>query len=180
MYNKYEITKKEILEKLQDLLTNDDDNWIMPQLYLLYELNMITADEFKFSCELYSHFGKKEKLKDEYYSLILTDADWNLETYEEIEYDLQGKYDRLQKKMTPELEKILSLMPYEMFLYTKYWEVISTYKKTISGNKCQLCNSNKYLNTHHNNYKNRGAEYRNLNDLVIICNKCNSKFHNKD
>jgi hypothetical protein len=73
----------------------------------------------------------------------------------------------------------MSKMPYNIFLESDYWKYIVNIKKESTGNKCQICNSTKYLQTHHNNYKNRGYEYKNLNDLVILCNKCHSTYHKK-
>lgn len=74
-------------------------------------------------------------------------------------------------------EKILSLS-YQKFLLTPYWQAISEYKKYKSGYKCELCSSKYRLNTHHKSYNNHGNEHNCLEDLIILCNKCHSKFHN--
>lgn len=88
-------------------------------------------------------------------------------------------YEELKNIMSNELENELTIMPYEIFLNTCYWHIVREEKRNLTGNKCQLCGSKSGLHTHHNNYINRGKEYKNMNDLVILCKKCHSKYHNK-
>ncbi len=148
-------------------------NYFINKLDVLFDLNIIEYEEYIL------------------YKKIYTDKDYDLINRLSVLYEyfycdceqnksIQNDYNFLFNLMNNNLELIFNQMPYKMFLDSPYWKIISKYKKEFSGNKCQLCNSEKLLNTHHNNYKNRGKEYKNLNDLIVLCNKCHSKFHNKD
>ena len=44
--------------------------------------------------------------------------------------------------------------------------------------KCQLCNNNSLLNTHHKNYNRHGLEHVYWKeDLICLCQNCHEKFH---
>lgn len=73
---------------------------------------------------------------------------------------------------------LLSLT-YQQFLQTPYWKAIAEYKKKQANYKCKLCNSDHLLNVHHSNYNIRGLELSNMNDLIVLCNSCHAKFHDK-
>jgi hypothetical protein len=70
-------------------------------------------------------------------------------------------------------------MDYKDFLKTPYWKAISQKMIYESKFKCQLCNSNGILNTHHRTYENHGDELNHTNDLIVLCTNCHNKFHNK-
>lgn len=78
------------------------------------------------------------------------------------------------------ITKYISLMDYKEFLQTPYWKIISEYKKVQAKNKCQLCNKEGLLHTHHRTYEIRGNEINNLDDLIVLCDKCHAKHHNKE
>jgi len=71
-----------------------------------------------------------------------------------------------------------SSMDYKEYLQTDYRKDLSKQCKEEAGNKCQLCNSEKNLNTHHRSYRRRWLPWE-KDDLIVLCNKCHSKFHNK-
>ena len=68
-------------------------------------------------------------------------------------------------------------MKYQDFLKTPYWKAISEKKKRQANWKCELCNSQQGLQTHHKTYENHGSELYNLQDLIVLCHKCHDKFH---
>ena len=72
---------------------------------------------------------------------------------------------------------MLKNMPYADYLKTSHWN--RTRKKALqrSGYKCQLCSQKGRMSVHHNNYSNRGEEKD--NDLVVLCDHCHAKFHDK-
>lgn len=73
-------------------------------------------------------------------------------------------------------------MSYKDFLDTLYWATISEYKKFKSNYKCALCGSNKNLATHHSSYDRHGHEHEYSvieEDLIVLCQNCHSKFHDK-
>jgi hypothetical protein len=67
-------------------------------------------------------------------------------------------------------------MPYEDFLQTQYWKIITAYMKNKAGDICK-CGSNANLNTHHKTYEHHGYEIEYLDDLVVLCGDCHNKEH---
>ena len=85
-------------------------------------------------------------------------------------------------KDNEEIANYIKNMSYSDFLKTPYWKAISAYKKYTVNYKCALCGNNHNLATHHSTYKNHGREHlRNVidNDLIVLCQDCHSKFHDK-
>lgn len=78
-------------------------------------------------------------------------------------------------------KKIFSTMPYQEFLSTDYWQIISKYLYSASNYTCQICGDQDIeLNIHHKTYEHRGEEHIFwLTDLIVLCHKCHSKIHNK-
>ena len=66
---------------------------------------------------------------------------------------------------------------YADYLKTKHWKNIREKKIKDANNKCQLCCKTNNLHVHHRTYENIGNE--NNKDLVVLCQKSHSKFHNK-
>jgi len=75
------------------------------------------------------------------------------------------------------IEYFIQSMNYRDFLETPYWTIVSEKKKIQAKFKCQLCNSQSNLQTHHRTYSIRGKELQNLNDLVVLCEECHKKHH---
>lgn len=75
------------------------------------------------------------------------------------------------------ITKTIIEIPYNKFLQSPYWLIISEYKKFKVDYCCELCNSKNFLNTHHSTYKIRGIEIENLEKLKVLCNVCHEKFH---
>lgn len=72
-------------------------------------------------------------------------------------------------------------LTYTDFLNTPYWNAISLYAKSRFNFKCQLCNSEYNLQTHHRTYERHGYEhYLEVikEDLIVLCDECHKKFHN--
>lgn len=70
----------------------------------------------------------------------------------------------------------LSTMPYDAYLRTEHWFMLSDKVKQRDGNRCKLCNSTKQLTSHHRSYKNRG-KFNEIEDLVTLCRNCHSIIH---
>lgn len=70
-------------------------------------------------------------------------------------------------------------MDYQNFLKTPYWKAIAAHIKYRAGYRCQLCNSAKNLVTHHRDYGIHGFEHAHMLELIVLCNDCHSKFHNR-
>lgn len=81
-----------------------------------------------------------------------------------------------------EITNYIKSMTYHDFLKTLYWTTVSAYKKYKTGYKCALCGSNKQLATHHRSYERHGQEHlqKVINEyLIVLCNDCHNKFHDK-
>lgn len=74
-----------------------------------------------------------------------------------------------------ELKKLL----YNDFLKTAYWAIVRNYVVDQSRGKCEICGKKKHLHVHHKTYKNHGFEHANLDDLMVLCEICHAKFHDK-
>jgi len=69
------------------------------------------------------------------------------------------------------------LIPYRQYLRLNYWKRISLDAKERAGFRCQLCNSESDLETHHRSYERRGREES--SDLTVLCSECHGKFHDE-
>lgn len=74
-----------------------------------------------------------------------------------------------------EMIKDLNSMSYKDYLQTEHWKHFRLEALKFFKNKCCLCNSEKYLQVHHETYKNRGRET--FNDVIVLCKDCHSKQH---
>ena len=77
-----------------------------------------------------------------------------------------------------EIKIELKKLSYEDFLFTWYWRTISNFLRK-TDKKCKLCNSIENLLVHHKTYSHHGDELHHLNDLVVLCDKCHKKVHDK-
>lgn len=96
---------------------------------------------------------------------------------EHVNNYLDNNYYNIVNKCNIKDINDLKYMPYVEYLKTKHWKNVK--KKTFirAGHKCQLCSSKLNLNVHHNTYENRGEER--YEDLIVLCQKCHDKFHDK-
>jgi 5-methylcytosine-specific restriction endonuclease McrA len=85
-------------------------------------------------------------------------------------------YEKIQK-ISP-----LQVSPqekYKEYLQSDNWKKLTARKRKSAKNKCQLCNDGeKTLHVHHRTYENLYKEK--LADLIVLCEKCHRKFHDKD
>lgn len=97
----------------------------------------------------------------------------------EIKERPKGRFDLLVTTLTDQDVDDLERMPYRMFLETPYWKTVRAYKLVLAGYQCQLCNKGGRLSVHHRTYEHRGCEYLFLEDLIVLCDPCHAKHHNK-
>lgn len=64
---------------------------------------------------------------------------------------------------------------YRAYLLTRVWRERRDKAIKAAGGRCQLCNSEKYLNVHHRTYARLGKELP--NDLTVLCRACHEHFH---
>ncbi len=102
------------------------------------------------------------------------DSNWTI-PLEKAFYRLSQVYDQTDKD---KIAKYIRSMDYDDFLETPYWKAISYHKKRQAGFRCQLCNSDGYLVTHHRDYKRAyGWEIENLSELIVLCDSCHETHH---
>lgn len=68
-------------------------------------------------------------------------------------------------------------MEYKEYLQTDHWKKLAEETKRLAGYRCQVCNSQDNLNTHHRTYERKGDELQ--TDLVCLCKECHELFHRK-
>jgi len=94
---------------------------------------------------------------------------------ENFNEDLSKRLDWIQDWLDTNVDYVN--MPYKEYLKTDHWQRVSILAKENADNKCQLCNGEGVLHTHHRTYENLGHEK--YNDLIVLCQKCHEKFHNR-
>ena len=83
------------------------------------------------------------------------------------------------KDTYPLMINIFRTMPYSEYLQTEHWLHFREQALRNAQFRCRVCNTkDAVLDVHHNNYENRGRET--FNDIVVLCESCHAKFHNKD
>jgi len=92
---------------------------------------------------------------------------------------VEENFNQLFERYDEDDEDSLSRMPLYKFVKTTYWDIIRKYLIYKNDSTCQLCNFVGFVYVHHISYKNRGREHLNLDDLIVICQKCHSEIHNK-
>jgi len=88
-----------------------------------------------------------------------------------------GGYIEREKQRKERVSQLRN-MPYPEYLQTPEWDKTRKLKLKESSFRCEMCNATGVLNVHHRTYENRGDE--NTKDLIVLCEKCHKKFHDKD
>jgi 5-methylcytosine-specific restriction endonuclease McrA len=66
---------------------------------------------------------------------------------------------------------------YIEYIRSREWYIKAGEAKARAKFRCQICNSQSRLETHHRTYENLGCEQP--EDLIVLCRKCHEKFHDK-
>jgi len=101
---------------------------------------------------------------------------WNRETPGKQRIDLVRQADVDWALISSHIRGML----YQDFLQTPYWKAIAAHTRYKAGYRCQLCNNNSNLVTHHRNYSIHGQEHAHINELTVLCRHCHQKFHCKE
>jgi hypothetical protein len=68
-------------------------------------------------------------------------------------------------------------MKYRDFLKTPYWKAVSFQVKSLRP-YCSQCGEHwEQLHVHHKHYRRRGLEWKNLDDLTVLCHSCHLSRH---
>lgn len=103
-------------------------------------------------------------------------------TKSEIESErLRLKHEKSKPKKKKTTSKLsaenLRGKPYSLFLRSKYWSAVRKKVLERDGKKCVICGYDKWLEIHHNSYKNHFNEHKHLGDLMTLCRKCHKEHH---
>lgn len=88
-----------------------------------------------------------------------------------------GKKKIKRKPLPYESEKTLRTLSYGDFLKSKYWAFVREKVLKRDSYQCVICKDTKYLQVHHDTYKNHFKELNNLQDLMTLCRKCHQEHH---
>lgn len=91
----------------------------------------------------------------------------------------QAKSKNRKKKKAPLYEsiKVLRSLSYSGFLKSKYWQLVRQKVLKRDNHQCVICKNTKFLQIHHDTYKNHFKELHNLQDLLTLCSKCHKEHH---
>ena len=123
---------------------------------------------------MFFYVKRKVYSSDEYIENYLNpDKLWKktLSTYEKMDSICNQDIDY------EEIAQEINRMPYEAFLRTPYWKAITRKKMEDADFRCQICNSDERLITHHRTYDIHGYESKNLKELIVLCDGCHHLYH---
>jgi len=69
-------------------------------------------------------------------------------------------------------------MPYSEYLETQHWQNVRKRALRRAKYKCQLCNRDGTLHTHHKTYETLGCEQN--DDVIVLCEECHARHHSKE
>lgn len=90
------------------------------------------------------------------------------------------KEEQIRAEKEKESLDKLRYMRYDKYLKTKHWRNVRHLALEYAHFRCQLCNrGNTKLNVHHRTYIHKGQEQDYLEDLIVLCQDCHKRFHDK-
>lgn len=96
--------------------------------------------------------------------------------YERLGYTGLARLCELDGQKQQELKCLLSGIPYERFLQTRYWMMVRNVVLELSRKKCREC-SNWASQVHHPHYRFHGEEHLHIFELVPLCGVCHAANH---
>lgn len=126
-----------------------------------YQIESLRAKEENTEHYIQVYLNPKYKWKDD------------IKTYRKIQLLSYSRLDVYEN----EIISYIRDMDYNDFLNTMYWKAIAERIKYKANFRCQMCNSNDNLITHHRTYEHHGDEIHHMEDLICICRDCHEKYH---
>ena len=68
----------------------------------------------------------------------------------------------------------IKAMPYNRFLRTAYWKIVSNHVMEEANYRCSQCRAKTALQVHHLTYEHHGREHVHLEDLAALCKPCHA------
>lgn len=91
---------------------------------------------------------------------------------------LTASVNRMSEDQRDMFSEYLRTLPYARFLETRYWRAVRSHVAHTAKHVCAVCEQRvPGVEVHHRTYEHRGAEYRNLNDLRLLCPRCHNTVH---
>jgi hypothetical protein len=112
-------------------------------------------------------------------NLTSTDSKQFAFLYDALDENIIHCFEYLKETINKKTEDRLKYLPYDQFLNTLYWKIISRYKRRLMG-VCDECGTKYHLQTHHLDYTFRGIEYRYLDSMRVLCRNCHDDTTYKD
>lgn len=166
-YINYEIIKKE--------------NSLIDGKFIVYDTPQpITIIRFKFKSNLTKTLSKADK------NFIKTYL--NLDKHRQRDRKISTLLSEMRSEIVnwDNIAEYIINMPYDSFLLTDYWLIISYYLKNKYNFTCTNCgrhfNLASCLNVHHKTYENHGYEHLQSvmdNDLEVLCEDCHKRKHSE-
>ena len=95
-------------------------------------------------------------------------------------YELQKYLFDFDYEANRKLSNLLCGLEYRDFLKTPYWDAVREKIRRRDRFMCCLCGSKLGLRVHHKTYEHHGREADYLQDLLLLCENCHKKFHNRE
>jgi len=164
-YRVIKLSKTKLLELITDKLNTTCESC----LYKQEETKLIKKEETKQNVEKILTNNTKYYIEN----YLDPNKSWveGMSIYQKI---LKLKYSDVY---WDEIEEEIKQLDYQDFLQTPYWKAITVKKMKDAKFRCQLCDNQGKLYTHHRNYKIHGKEIHNMNDLIVLCQGCHEKHH---
>lgn len=89
-------------------------------------------------------------------------------------------FDQLPVLMDTGIARTLRAMAgprHKQFVKTAYWKIVADFVKHRDGHRCHQCGATESLQVHHEHYRTKGDEWRDLECLSTVCNDCHEDIH---
>jgi len=75
------------------------------------------------------------------------------------------------------IANLIRRMPYEEYLHTRYWQLVSQQVKSDAGFRCEKCGTRWGLAVHHESYRWLGFDMYHVHELRCLCRRCHEEEH---
>lgn len=157
------------------------DNGLIDGNFIIYDTPQpVTVIRYKFKSDLIKNLSKADK------NFIKTYL--NLDRRKQRDRKISTLLSEMRSEPVnwDNITNYIINMPYDLFLLTDYWLIISYYLKNKYNFTCTRCGKHfnlvNHLNVHHKTYANHGYEHLQEvmdNDLEVLCENCHKREHHK-
>ncbi len=174
--NKERLSKTKLIEYINDQSRQNRKKSWRNQDHICPSCESEAKRKQQETCQNLEESNQKIVLENTFYYIenyLSSDREWHKEIAQKQRID-KIRYPSVNWEA---ISDHIKSMDYQDFLKTPYWKAIAAHTKYKAGYRCQLCNSADNLATHHRNYDIHGREHAHMQELIVLCNDCHSKFH---